>query len=396
MLAPAISAQPYKPEAVNFDERLPPLERVAGAPGHAHSHADSHGGSTYRSGVITAPARFDLAGLAGELRPVELRAREAGGEWSRWVEIANGDPAWFGGADQIQARTRGWRPQGHLGFVNVSGDPTPLEGALTAVRGAVNGAIVSAAGLLAAERAGAEIPKPKMISRKRWGAERPRAQGGCVPRREPQIGVVRAAGVHHTVSANNYSRVQASDVVLGICRYHRYTNNWDDIGYQALVDRFGRIYAGRKGGLKRAVIGAHAEGVNSQTTGVAVVGTHTAQQASRKAIGGLSRYLAWKLVQHGRSAKGRAALTSAGGQTARYPKGKRFKVPRIFGHRQTNLTACPGDKLFRQVVRKVRDRVQRRIDKFGGVPATGSGADGGGATPRRATTAADGGVGPYG
>ena len=51
---------------------------------------------SFRSPVIAAPERFDLVGLGGELRPLELRARDAGGDWSAWIETANGDPAYFG------------------------------------------------------------------------------------------------------------------------------------------------------------------------------------------------------------------------------------------------------------------------------------------------------------
>ena len=381
-LAPALSAQPYLPQARDFEQRLPQLERVdsnglRALAGESEAHDDhpGEGPVTFRSPVIKAPARFDAAGVAGKLRPLELRGRETGGEWGEWLEVANGDPAWFGGADELQLRARGWRPRGWLHYVNVSGDSTPAEGALTKVREAVNGAVVSVASVFASEVAGADVPRPEVVSRAAWGANRNR--GGCEPRRKASYGSVRAAAVHHTVSQNKYSRADAPGMVLAICRYHRNGNGWDDIGYQALVDRFGNIYAGRAGGLGRAVIGAHAEGVNAQTTGVAVIGTHTKRDPTKSTIRGVSRWLAWKLERHNRPAEGRAILRSAGGSTARYPKGRRFRVPRIFGHRQTNLTACPGDALFRQTRRKVRRRVARIIERnSGGDSGTGGARSG--------------------
>jgi uncharacterized protein with LGFP repeats len=338
------------------------VERVEGTARAAAGHGDE-GPVTHISQVIEAPARFDAAGIARELRPMELRAREESGEWSEWIEIANGDPAWFGGADELQIRTRGWRPEGRVHYVNVSGDSTSAEGILTAAREAVNGAVVSASGLLAADVAEADVAKPTIVSRQAWGANRNR--GGCEPRRRPGYGRVKAAVVHHTVGSNNYSEAEAPSVVLAICRYHRNALDWDDIGYQALVDRFGNIYTGRDGGLARPVIGAQAQGVNAQTSGVAVMGTHTRKGIGKATMRGLTRWLSWKLDQHGHTAKGRTRLESAGGDTARYPKGEKFRVKRITAHRKTNLTECPGNGLNRELD-ALRRRVQARIDNGGG------------------------------
>jgi uncharacterized protein with LGFP repeats len=350
-LAPTLSAERHRPDvARDFEQRMPTVERLPAAQrAGAGSHGDE-GPVTHRSPVIEAPAPFDAAGIARELRPVELRARNSGGEWSEWIEIANGDPAWFGGADEIQVRTRGFRPEGKLHYVNVPTAPA------TAARAGKDG-------------------KPQIVSRREWGAERRR--GGCERRRRPGYGKVKAAVVHHTVGSNNYSRAEAPGVVLAVCRYHRNALRWDDIGYQVLVDRFGTIYEGRDGGLGRPVVGAQAQGVNTQTTGVALMGTHTNKGISAAAMRGVTRWLAWKLPQHGLTAQGRTRLTSAGGETSRYEKGDKFRVKRIIGHRKANVTACPGDALYRELG-KLRRRVQTRIEKLGGKGPKGPGGGIGG------------------
>jgi hypothetical protein len=365
-LAPALSTTPYAPEIEEFRQALPALERVPAPAARAlrsHGHREEGGRAeaVYRSPVIEAPARFDLAGIAGEMRPYELRGRERGGEWTPWTETANGDPVWFGGADELQVRAHGWRPEGRIHYVNVSGDATPVDSLLNRARAAVSSAFISAASLLGTT-AKADPPRPKVISRAGWGAER-KGKRGCRPRRKPAIGGVRAAVVHHTVNANTYSEAEAPSMILGICRYHRNGNGWDDIGYNALVDRFGNVYEGRAGGLRKAVVGAHAQGFNSLTTGVAVLGTFNDQGISKKAMRGVVRFLAWKLVRHGRTTKGKAKMKSGGGPASRYPKGRVVRTKRIIGHRRVGLTACPGDALNRQI-KKITRKTQRRINRF--------------------------------
>jgi hypothetical protein len=50
------------------------------------------------------------------------------------------------------------------------------------------------------------------------------------------------------------------------------TRGWGDIGYNVIVDKFGRIFEGRYGGLSSTVIGAHAGGFNTGTFGVSMLG----------------------------------------------------------------------------------------------------------------------------
>jgi hypothetical protein len=356
-VAPALSRHPYMPPAHDFEQLLPRLERVGGPAAAGKGVSGEEAPVTFRSPVIHAPNRFDLVGVAGELRPLEFRARTDGGKWSRWVETANGDPVYTGGSDEVQVRSRGSRPTGRLHYVNVSGTMSTAETLLTGAREAINHAFISIAGAVdpAAE---ANPPQPDLVRRREWGAKRD--SGGCRPRSAPDYGKVKVSVVHHTVTTNSYTEQEAPSIVLGICRYHRNANGWGDIGYNALVDRFGNIYVGRAGGIGKAVVGAHTQGFNDKTTGVASIGTHSSEPIGSPEMRALVRFLAWKHAHHGIPAKGRTQVVSEGGELNRWPAGERVRTSRITGHRHLGATECPGRALKSQL-RRLRERTQRRI-----------------------------------
>ncbi len=366
--APALSLAPYVPGAQDFERPLPAakrLDRAAGATGGGaegrtgHRHERAGAPPRWISPPVTAPHRFDLVGVARELRTVEIRVREEGGAWSEWVAQQDGTPIYVGGAEQAQVRAA-HRPAGRLHFVNVSGSAGGLgERLLHAARRSINEAFVSVASTPLAE---ALSPKPKLRKRAAWGADL--ASGGCPPRGPAEYGVVAGAVIHHTVNANDYTAEEAPGIVLGICRFHVYGNGWNDIGYNALVDRYGVLYEGRAGGLKYPVVGAQAQGFNAQTTSIASIGEHGTEPITKRARRSIIRYLAWKLgVSRAYPATGTTSLTSSGGSLSRFAAGAVVSLPRIVGHGTLGLTACPGAQL-ETAIPKMRKGVQKRIKRY--------------------------------
>ena len=358
--APALSMRPYMPGAVDFETGIPAPKRISAATvASARSAHPREEPPRWISPPIDAPHRFDLVGVAREMRTVQIRVRDEGGRWSNWVEQNDGTPIYVAGADQAQVRAP-FRPRGQLHFVNVSGTAGGFaERLLNSARRAINTACISVATTPLAQ---AIAPKPTIVGRAGWGADLP--SGGCPPRDAPQYGTVQAAVIHHTVNANDYTPQEAPSIVLGLCRFHVYANGWNDIGYNVLVDRYGTLYKGRAGGLKRAVVGAQAQGFNSQTTSIASIGDHTSEAPTPEARRSIIQFLAWKMaVNPAYPVTASVQLTSAGGPQNRYPAGTAVTVPRIVGHTTLGRTACPGGAMI-PLIAQIQAGVQKRIKHF--------------------------------
>jgi len=182
-------------------------------------------------------------------------------------------------------------------------------------------------------------PRPRIVTRRGWGADESLRDSGFVYTKK-----VKAAFVHHTASGNNYSCSQAPSVIRSIYSYHVVSSGWRDIGYNFLIDKCGNIYEGRAGGVAKPVMGAHTLGFNSDSMGIAVIGSFGDSKPSDAALTAIAQLTAWKLGLFGADPRGKTYLKSGGGNL--YQKGLNVRLNVISGHRDGFATECPGRLLY--------------------------------------------------
>ncbi|MBA2948946.1 FG-GAP repeat protein [Streptomyces sp. PSKA28] len=188
------------------------------------------------------------------------------------------------------------------------------------------------------------VVKPPVITQAQWGAS---TKYNGTPEYATEV---KAVVVHHTgVDVDNQtSCVHSAERVRTIQQGHL-AKGWFDIGYHFLVDRCGQIFEGRSGGMDLPVRGAHDYGFNTDTIGVSFLANTETVKPTRAAMDAIARVAAWRLGQYGANPAGTVTLTSAGDKGVDgnlIPKGQSVTLPRIFGHRDTNATACPGKNLY--------------------------------------------------
>jgi len=184
--------------------------------------------------------------------------------------------------------------------------------------------------------AAAATAMPTIYTRADWGADETLRKG------TPLYGQVQVGFVHHTadsnaVSANNYAEGDVRAMIQGIYAYHVTTLGWDDIGYNFLIDRFGRTWEGRYGGMDKAVVGAHTLSYNAVSTGVAAIGNFDIAPAPQAVTDAFKQIFAWKFSLAGIPATGASPVLGLDGKTP---------LQRVSGHRDANATICPGQYLY--------------------------------------------------
>jgi hypothetical protein len=140
---------------------------------------------------------------------------------------------------------------------------------------------------------------------------------------------------------------------------HHISLGWDDLGYNFIVDRCGNIYEWRAGGIDRPVMGAHTEGFNADSVGVAALGHFDAgESVPLPMLRAIATIAAWKLAP-GVDPMGRVRLVSTNSES-RYAKGTAAEVNAISGHRDVFPTLCPGQALYDELpwVRRTATRLR--------------------------------------
>ncbi|MFI6487466.1 FG-GAP-like repeat-containing protein [Streptomyces sp. NPDC050564] len=188
------------------------------------------------------------------------------------------------------------------------------------------------------------VVKPPVITQAEWGASTD--YDGT-----PAYGTeIKAAVVHHTgVDSDNKLSCGESRARLRTIQQEHFSRGYFDIGYNFVVDKCGQIFEGRSGGMDLPVVGAHDVGFNTNTVGISYIGNYETAKPSRAGLEAIARIVAWKFGMYGVDPNGKVTLVSGSpkGQDGNLvDQGTSITLPTVFGHRDTNATACPGANLY--------------------------------------------------
>lgn len=299
-----------------------------------------------------------LSGLAGA--HIGLRSFNLGA-WSSW-ELMTSSP--FEGPDGGEGTEgSGEGTEGSVGSSNSVG-PIWLAGDVKAVEVIVVGGeaptaltatILESTGaatndLVPAGPSTADDGTPVIIDRSKW------ANAGWDYDNEdcdngPLVADNAAAIVlHHTVTDNGYLEGDVPDLIRSIYHRHVAINGWCDIGYNYIVDRFGRVWEARTGSNQDLVIGGHAKGFNTGTIGIAMLGQFQSEiepEAGEPDLAMTSAVTALveaKVTEHGIDPTGNTWLRNRSSEGDHKLGSESWHyVPTILAHQDLGVTSCPGD-----------------------------------------------------
>ena len=161
--------------------------------------------------------------------------------------------------------------------------------------------------------------------------------------------------IHHTATSNTYTDGAAE--VRAIYAYHTEALGWGDIGYNALVDKYGNIYEGRHGRgegdgreiLSADVVAGHTLSHNYGSLGIAAIGNYQKAQPSPEMKTAIDDLTTFECARHFIDPNGV-------GDFLRSDDVWHDGMNNISGHDESNSTLCPGRNLT-SYLPTLRDRV---------------------------------------
>ena len=345
---PQAAPHPVAPHVTDVDvAALPAVRGVVAQTGQETTRHFSLVGAAWHRGTLAAGST------------IEVRTRSAG-HWSSWSALPLPDggpddgsadaraaarrdtsatePLWVGPADGAQARvvdaagTRAAAPSG-LHLVLVDGGASKADASPGPAR-PFGGAVAEAA-----------QAQPTIYTRAQWGADESLRKSVC-PKGPDYSSTIKMGFVHHTDGTNGYTASQVPSIIRSIYAYHVNANGWCDVGYNFLVDRFGRVWEGRYGGIDRAVIGAHTGGFNTNSFAASMIGSFGSTTPPAAMLTGLEKLFAWKLGRYYRDPLGKTTMIAGSFSGSRYAKGSTVTFNVISGHRDADTTTCPGSAAY--------------------------------------------------
>lgn len=329
--------------------------------------------SVFTSAALSSSMKFTHVGLhwAASVPPganldFEIRTSADGANWSSWRAVKAGCPLGKTADGETFASLVYVRDARHVQYratFRPNGQASPRVRQVTAT--VIDSPIVEA--VAATQLQSVTVTDSDsgrslaVTSREQWGAD----ESYRFSRRNheiwPEMFVpTKKLVVHHTATRNDYqTAAEAAAEVRAIYQYHAVTQRWGDIGYCALIDKFGNIYEGRhgRGGdsgdplanrevLSTDVVAGHDFAHNYGSIGVALLGDGTLGDWPMPAGSGpmwdaLVRYC---MFEAGRNflrplaANGNPAASDFLRSDDVWTDGMR----NVSGHQETNSTLCPG------------------------------------------------------
>lgn len=185
------------------------------------------------------------------------------------------------------------------------------------------------------KESGADYSELNIVSRESWGADESLATW------EPSYKKIDGIIVHHTAWPNDPEGDYAK-TVRAIYVFHAQGRGWGDIGYNYLIAPDGTIFEGRKGGA--GAIGAHTGGQNGGNIGISLMGDFSYSQPPIEQQRSLFKLMGERALLHD--------LDLEWGTN-------------VHGHRDWNVTSCPGEELYKilpNIVQSATQYVSERTD----------------------------------